>query len=101
MTTLATWPDLADAVLDRVTVDWRNAQARVDFLPSSTLLVASWIRAHDVRRVVVPQAQAPGTSASARVRAVRRESGHLAIEMRSGDIIVIEAGRFAFERSDG
>jgi len=97
-TTLATWPDLADAVLDRVTVDWRNAQARIDFLPSSTLLVASWIRAHDVRRVVVPQAHA---GASARVRAVRRESGQLAIEMRSGDVIVLEAARFAFERSDG
>lgn len=94
----ASWPDLHDAVLDRLTFDWRNAQARIDFLPSSKLLAASWIRAHEVTSVRVPT-RAPG--ASEKVKEVRRAEGRLEIEMASGDRIVVEATRFAFERADG
>jgi hypothetical protein len=95
------WPELHGAVLDRVTVDWRNSQARIDFLPSASLAVAAWIRAHEVTRVEMPMKHPRGDNKH--VQAVRRAEmdRRLEIEMQSGDVIVIEAGRFAFERADG
>src|SRR2546427_869390 len=95
------WPDFEGAVLDRITLDWRNGQARIDFLPSASasLTVAAWIRAHDVRDLSVPMRRPLG--ASKFVHAVRPSEGRLEIEMKSGDVIVVEAALFAFERSDG
>jgi hypothetical protein len=98
--TKSAWPDFEGAVLDRVTLDWRNAQARIDFLPSAgSLTVASWIRAHDVRDLAVPMRRPNG--ASKHVHAVRRGEGRLEIEMKSGDVLTVEAALFAFERADG
>ncbi len=92
--------ELSGAILDGMTVDWRNRSARVSFLPSTSSAECFALRATGVVLVEVPR----GQSASATVREVRCTRGasvRAEVEMDSGAVVKIEAAEIAVDLMGG
>jgi hypothetical protein len=93
---------LAGATLDHVTVDWRNATARVTFLPSKDSHEAHALRVSELSVLQIART----ASASRIVREATRTSKgahHVAVSltMETGEKIEIEAGVIVLEQVGG
>jgi hypothetical protein len=95
--------DLTGATLDELTVDWRNAIARLTFLPVKAGAETCAVRASGIVRVSLER-----TSGAARVvRSVRHLAAvgspraTLEIAMASGETLRLEAASFAIDPTGG
>ena len=83
-------PDLHDAVLMEVRIDWAEHEAALHFRHVDGPLGAT---VHGFSRVVLPRDEPWGPSNSVyAVKTARSESGgvRLELEMQSGDVLVVE-----------
>src|SRR5215472_4094906 len=90
--------DLRGAILDQIAVNWRNATARLSFLPSPTMRESYALRATDFTRLEI------GRSAGAEriVREARRAGPtRVEIDMDGGGALRIEAAELALEPIGG
>ncbi len=79
---------LAGAVLDNVTVHWRNGTAIMMFLPSAKMMEGYALRLEGLRRLDLTR----GAKASHQVTRVNEVSKqHLEVVMESGEKVSIEA----------
>jgi hypothetical protein len=99
--TAARYENLAGATLDHVTIDWRNATARVTFLPTRGSHEAHALRVSELTRLHVDRAP----HASRVVREVTRtEVGgrvSVSIAMESTEVVQIDAGVVVLESIGG
>jgi hypothetical protein len=91
---------LHDAVLRRIVVDWEGRTCRVHlavFLAPHADAVPCTLTWTDVTEIRVPMLSPWGPSVFINSTAKEGSSRYL-IEVQSGDVIVIEAGKNVFER---
>jgi hypothetical protein len=95
------YEDLHGATLDHVTIDWRNATARITFLPTKGSHEAHALRVSELSRLHVDRTK----DASRVVRdATRTEVGgrvSVSLAMESGEVVQIDAGVVTLEAMGG
>ena len=95
--TAARYQDLQAAILDHVTVDWRNGTARVTFLASGAAHGPHAVRVGELLGLHLER----GAAASRIVReasySASKEVSVLSVTMESGEVMRIEAGSIALD----
>jgi len=92
------WSELRGALVDAVSIDWRNGHARVDVLSGPEIPLAAWVRASGIESVTITRGRGPVEGD--RVADVRPAEGSIEIETRSGGVIRIVGSGFALEHSE-
>ena len=90
-------PNLHDATLTSVTIDWQQRSGELQFLTPPDKAIGI-IRFFDFTLVSIPCDQAWGRSNSVNSAVIVPEDNQnkLTVEMQSGDVIVVSASRFNY-----
>jgi len=102
MTVPSSWPELHDATLVRIALDWERGTADVELRLGGNDEGLWMLSAHGVRKLECPREQPWGPSVSvnqARTLRVPQGAGaRLELEIQTGDTLVIDADEFTMER---